>query len=163
MDFSTTMPTTRPGPNGWRYRVLGLAFGFFSMLWLSSYYSVGSLVALLSGPGRPSPAELVNSSLWGFGFAFYLIPFGLLAGWISAEASLLAARSVSRARRGPAPRRLSLATCSTAVTLAVSLGLSLIFGFQIPYFYAGVMLATFASTYAASAWLNPLGSVTFRA
>lgn len=148
----------RPGsihPSGWRYRILGLCLGSFLMVLLSGFYGIASIVTAFEGSGFPEPVDILNASLWGAGYAVFLVPYGLVAGALSAEAALgFAKLFVTRSRHWSEQTRPILAFSAASIGLVLSLLLSFVFGFQLPIFYVVVFVFVLVVFYLLDPWLN---------
>ena len=154
MTGQRTGPASRIRPAGGRYRLIGISLGALLMFDLASFYGLVNVVALFSS-GRPlGPWDVVNNSLIGLGFASYLIPDGLLAGWAASEASLGLAKLLSKKSPSLQHRRVLTAASTAVAALACATVLSLVFGLQSPYFYGIMVIVVFGVALLADPWLN---------
>ena len=155
MTLLMTTTSTQVRPVGWRYRLLGIGLGALLMFDLASFYGPLNVIALFSHGGLIGPWDVFNNSLFGLGFASYMVPYGLLAGWVSSEASLGLAKPLSRKLASHPRRRRVLTAMSTALaTLTCSVILSLAFGFQILSFYGIIVIVVFGAALLGDPWLN---------
>lgn len=95
----------------------------------------------------------MSSFTWGPTWVLFLTPFGLLAGWITAEIALFASRFILRSL--PPPRARAASSVSTgAIAIIVSPAVGLAFGLQVPLFYACVFVLAVGSVWVGLKWLN---------
>ncbi|MDH6236680.1 hypothetical protein [Cryobacterium sp. CG_9.6] len=113
------------------------------------------MMVLFDDNGSPKPVDILNASLWGAGYGVFLVPFGLVAGALSAEAAFgLAKLVVARSFRRRGQVRVIIAGSSSLTSLLVSLLISCAFGFQIPVFYVFLFIVVLAVTHLLDPWLN---------
>lgn len=155
MTLLMTATPTQVRPVGWRYRLLGIGLGALLMFDLASFYGPLNVIALFNHGGLIGPWDVFNNSLFGLGFASYMVPFGLLSGWVSSEASLGLVKPLARKLASrPRLRRVLTAMSTALTTLTCSVILSFAFGFQILGLYGIIVIVVFGAAFLGDPWLN---------